>query len=92
MTVEAMGMLHMGELIQQQRIEKEMSQNDLAIRVNVELTRIQKLENGTLVLSFVKIVRITHVLDIDIRDLAAFYVQWRTILKLFHKMDKVSNG
>lgn len=68
-------MLHMGELIQQQRIEKEMSQNDLAIRVNVELTRIQKLENGTLVLSFVKIVRITHVLDIDIRDLAAFYVQ-----------------
>ena len=66
--VEAIGMLHMGELIQQRRTKNEISQNDLAIHANVELTSIQKLENGTLVLSFVKIVRIAHVLDIDIRE------------------------
>ena len=72
--MEVMILLHIGELTQQKRIEKEMSQYELAKRVNIDLARIQKLENGTLILSFAKIVRIAQILDIDIQELAAFYI------------------
>ena len=67
--------MHIGELIQQKRMEKGISQNELAQRADVGVLYIKHIEKGIGGLSFDKIVRIAHALDIDIRELAVFYTK-----------------
>ena len=66
-------MLHMGELIQERRIEKRMVQSELASKAYVTVGYIKALERGNGAISFDKIARFTNVLDLDIRELAEFY-------------------
>jgi transcriptional regulator with XRE-family HTH domain len=75
MLLEAMIVMHIGELIQQKRIEKGIGQTELAQRAYVGVLYIKHIEKGIGGLSFDKIVRIAYALDLDISELASFYIE-----------------
>jgi len=67
--MEAITIIHMGELIQKRRLERRMGPTELAGLAQVTVGYIRAIEAGRGGTYFDKIVRIAKVLHIDIREL-----------------------
>ena len=68
-------MPHIGDVIRLTRLEKGINRKDLAKKAYVTVNYLNALECGKGSIQFDKIARVAHVLNIDIRKLAEFYVQ-----------------
>lgn len=61
-----------GKNLKKIRLEKGLSQVDLSSRMNVEKTSISRLENGRVNFTFLTVIRLAKVLEVDISHLFLF--------------------
>ncbi|RQO41722.1 XRE family transcriptional regulator [Chryseobacterium sp. KBW03] len=57
-----------GERLQQTRVQKNLTQKELAFMVDVEISQITRIERGVINTSILSLLRITDVLEISISD------------------------
>lgn len=64
----------LGERVRQLRLERGMSQQDLANRCNTDLSQINRIELGKINTSVSHLFLIAHILKISVSDLIDFKV------------------
>jgi len=57
-----------GERLQEARLQKNLTQKELAFMVDVEISQITRIERGVINTSVLSLMRITHALEISISD------------------------
>jgi transcriptional regulator with XRE-family HTH domain len=57
-----------GERLQETRVQKKLTQKELAFMVDVEISQITRIERGVINTSVLSLLRITDALEISISD------------------------
>lgn len=64
--------LQLGERIKSLRIEKEMSQLDLSVRINIDPTALRRYEKGRTEMGFTILIKFAEVFEMSLDELLDF--------------------
>lgn len=76
-------MTNIGELIRKQRVELNMSIEELGKRAGVSRSYLSRLERGERTLSVPKLAKISSILGLNIIDDNETYLKWKSVIDYF---------